>query len=278
MCPYVTSGDNSIVGNWLHRASLRLYYLKIYYADEKRNAEPNSRKPRLVSCKSFCRVRFAALRDSQRTFGVSYTQSIQNKGVHPRQTKCALERQPPSSLGLIKAQTPVKVMYSEPPLGKRHPRSALQDVGPNSRARVFDEDSMEYEVADLMRMIERQLIVLGGILAIFLGYRLFRIVDIPPDSEGKLKTKLIEVTATKIGPGVFFAAFGVFVLWTSMNQQIRTTVTEGNRTVTTIKSGLPLGQLSILRNTIEALPEGEQRTKAASAIDDIQKLLQQDLR
>ncbi len=70
----------------------------------------------------------------------------------------------------------------------------------------------------VLRMFERHMVVLGGIIAIVLGYRLFQSADLKQDSTGSMKTKLFEVSATKIGPGVFFAAFGTVVLWTSLTR------------------------------------------------------------
>jgi hypothetical protein len=70
----------------------------------------------------------------------------------------------------------------------------------------------------VLRMFERHMVVIGGIIAIVLGYRLFQSADLKQDSTGSMKTKLFEVSATKIGPGVFFAAFGTVVLWTSLTR------------------------------------------------------------
>jgi hypothetical protein len=73
---------------------------------------------------------------------------------------------------------------------------------------------------DVMRMIERLAIVAGGIVAIYLGYRLFVIANLPSESGAKLKVKAVEITVTKIGPGIFFAALGSYILWTAMTQPI----------------------------------------------------------
>jgi hypothetical protein len=69
---------------------------------------------------------------------------------------------------------------------------------------------------DVLRMFERHLVVIGGILAITFGYRLFQGAKLSQNSTSSVKTKLFEFTATKIGPGVFFAAFGTTILWTSL--------------------------------------------------------------
>jgi hypothetical protein len=68
----------------------------------------------------------------------------------------------------------------------------------------------------VLRMFERILVVLGGTMTIFLGYRLFSHANLTQDSTGSFKAKVFEVTASKIGPGVFFAGFGTLVLWTSL--------------------------------------------------------------
>jgi hypothetical protein len=73
---------------------------------------------------------------------------------------------------------------------------------------------------DVMRMIERLIIVVGAIVAIYLGYRLFVIANLPSESGAKIKAKAIEITVTKIGPGIFFAAFGSYILWAAMKQPI----------------------------------------------------------
>lgn len=118
---------------------------------------------------------------------------------------------------------------------------------------------MEHLSPELMRMIERQMIVLGGILAIFLGYRLFRLVNLPQESTGKLKTKIMEVTATKIGPGVFFAAFGVFVLWSAMSQQIRMLDSRGNDIQLQTLPAVTEGDLNRLREIVSYLPQSAER-------------------
>jgi hypothetical protein len=79
---------------------------------------------------------------------------------------------------------------------------------------------MESIVPDIMRMAERLVIVAGGILALFFGYRLFTIANLSSDSSAKVKAKVIEISATKIGPGIFFAAFGTYILWSAMTQPI----------------------------------------------------------
>jgi len=69
-----------------------------------------------------------------------------------------------------------------------------------------------------LRMLERSLIVLGGILSVFLGYRLFVLgID---NTQGEAIAFGIELR--NFGPGLFFAALGAVVLVTSMRAAIRT--------------------------------------------------------
>jgi hypothetical protein len=65
-----------------------------------------------------------------------------------------------------------------------------------------------------MRELERLLIVAGGIVAVVLGYRLF--INLPMlDANGEGKIELpggVSIYLSRIGPGVFFALFGIAVL------------------------------------------------------------------
>ena len=69
----------------------------------------------------------------------------------------------------------------------------------------------------LMRMAERSLIVVGGILSIYLGYRLFVLgID---KSQGQASAFGIELR--NFGPGLFFAALGAVILVTAMRAAIQ---------------------------------------------------------
>lgn len=73
------------------------------------------------------------------------------------------------------------------------------------------------ELTPLLRMMERSLIVVGGILAIYLGYKLFVLgID---KSQGEASA--FGVSLKNFGPGLFFAALGAVVLVTTMNAAIR---------------------------------------------------------
>lgn len=74
----------------------------------------------------------------------------------------------------------------------------------------------------LLRFLERMVCVLLGGLAIYLGYRLFRDVPQMTDSSGKIVLPWnISVAVTRVGPGVFFALFGVVAVGTSLVMPLR---------------------------------------------------------
>jgi len=76
-------------------------------------------------------------------------------------------------------------------------------------------------LAEVMRMIERILVVGGGIVSICLGYQLFRLAAVKQDSEGKFKASGVEFAVSRVGPGVFFALFGAYVLHASLTNSIK---------------------------------------------------------
>ncbi|MEY9334260.1 hypothetical protein ABH911_004571 [Pseudomonas protegens] len=64
----------------------------------------------------------------------------------------------------------------------------------------------------LLFMVYRMLIVAGGILCIYFGYRLFYVVQLK-QGEFKIKTgENYEVSLSDVAPGVFFALFGAGIL------------------------------------------------------------------
>jgi hypothetical protein len=77
------------------------------------------------------------------------------------------------------------------------------------------------ETIILMRMTERLIAVIMGGISIYLGYRLF--LDIPyrrNQEKGELELPGIKLVLSKVGPGIFFAAFGSLVLLQSMSEKI----------------------------------------------------------
>src|SRR5262249_20746864 len=62
----------------------------------------------------------------------------------------------------------------------------------------------------LLRFFERIIVVLVSGMAIYLGFRLFLAVPELKDSDGKVELPWnISVVMTRVGPGVFFALFGI---------------------------------------------------------------------
>ncbi len=61
----------------------------------------------------------------------------------------------------------------------------------------------------LTRALERLLIVAVGALAVYIGYRLFVLMPLRKEGEGKLDLPGgVSIVLSRIGPGVFFALFG----------------------------------------------------------------------
>jgi hypothetical protein len=73
----------------------------------------------------------------------------------------------------------------------------------------------------ILAIIERIIIVAGGILSVWCGYKLFFIAEMKPESSGKFSSRIFDVSLTKVTPGVFFALFGVFVLVTGLYRPIQ---------------------------------------------------------
>lgn len=80
---------------------------------------------------------------------------------------------------------------------------------------------MGAETLILFRAIERLAVVVSGVLLIYFGYRLFLALPTVHGSDGKLEMPSTSVTVSKVGPGVFFAVFGTFLLWQMAGAVIR---------------------------------------------------------
>jgi hypothetical protein len=77
-------------------------------------------------------------------------------------------------------------------------------------------------------MVYRILIVSGGILSIYLGYRLFAIVQ-TKQGDFRIKTgQNLEIRLSDVAPGVFFALFGASVLAFSLINGITIRFAEPN--------------------------------------------------
>ncbi len=87
-----------------------------------------------------------------------------------------------------------------------------------------------------MRAIERLLVVIGGGLAIYLGYRLF--LAMPNVERGTGKVSLpggVSIYLSRVGPGVFFSLFGAIVIGLSLHYGIA--FNEGGRAVGDVATG-----------------------------------------
>lgn len=88
----------------------------------------------------------------------------------------------------------------------------------------------------VMRGLERLLVVIGGGLAIYLGYRLF--LDMPSAERGSGKVNLpggISIYLSRVGPGVFFSLFGAIVIGLSLHYGIA--FTDSDRAAMTVATG-----------------------------------------
>ena len=71
--------------------------------------------------------------------------------------------------------------------------------------------------AEVLRGIERLMVVVVGGLSVYLGYRLFLNLPEQKDSEGRLKLPGdISIYLSRVGPGIFFALFGSMIVTASL--------------------------------------------------------------
>jgi len=80
---------------------------------------------------------------------------------------------------------------------------------------------MDEILIPLLRMIERLFVVSFAGMSIYLGYKLFFHIPEEKNNEGKIKLPGMEVILSRVGPGVFFVAFGTFVLIQSLDEKIK---------------------------------------------------------
>jgi hypothetical protein len=80
-----------------------------------------------------------------------------------------------------------------------------------------------FMVVALTRATERILLVLVGALALYFGYSLFRQIPSGAKALGEGKIELpggVSIFLTRIGPGVFFALFGIAVIGYSVTRPV----------------------------------------------------------
>jgi hypothetical protein len=87
----------------------------------------------------------------------------------------------------------------------------------------------ELLAAVVMRHLERLVVVVAGMQAIWLGYRLF--IAMPNSARGDGKIELpggISIFISRVGPGVFFALFGALVLGYSLHETVKVNASVGS--------------------------------------------------
>jgi hypothetical protein len=126
---------------------------------------------------------------------------------------------------------------------------------------------MEALNADILRMFERIVIALGGILSIFLGYRLFMIAtpDVRPTSGGSFKSALFTMSLSKVGPGVFFALFGAYILVTGISKQIE------DDTETTQTAPAQRALVGVLSDTVDRMEDGATKENLKTIVQQMQE-------
>ena len=80
----------------------------------------------------------------------------------------------------------------------------------------------------MIRMLERLIAVIVGPLAIYFGYKLFLLLPFQKDSEGKIALPGFSVIMSKVGPGIFFAAFGAIIVYQSITNEVIVTTDKGD--------------------------------------------------
>lgn len=85
----------------------------------------------------------------------------------------------------------------------------------------------------VMRMAERLLAVGISGLSIYLGYRLFLSAPTQTNQQGQIELPGMKVVLSRVGPGVFFAAFGAVILAVSYSSPVESTYRAADGSVTT---------------------------------------------
>lgn len=76
-------------------------------------------------------------------------------------------------------------------------------------------------IAVAMHSLERIVAVLLGGLAVYYGFRLFLVLPMVTQSDGKIILPGMSVVLAKAGPGLFFVAFGALVILASLFRPIQ---------------------------------------------------------
>jgi hypothetical protein len=127
-----------------------------------------------------------------------------------------------------------------------------------------------------LRFIERILAVIIGGLAVFLGYQLFVKIPESRDSQGKITLPWgISVILSRVGPGVFFALFGVAVVTYSLHKGLEFSEQKSVPSAEVKGPAPTTGTVSEVHKFIwgaAPTPEGEQAARA-----DARALLQREI-
>jgi hypothetical protein len=86
----------------------------------------------------------------------------------------------------------------------------------------------DFFTPDIMRMVERVLTVAGGILAVYLAYRLFSIATIRNEPGPRFKSALVEFGVCRVAPAVFFAGLGAYILYASLEKPVASPYASAN--------------------------------------------------
>jgi hypothetical protein len=76
------------------------------------------------------------------------------------------------------------------------------------------------ELIPALRMLERIIVVGFGGLSIFLGYKLFFHLPNNTDHKGQIELPGIKLVLSRVGPGIFFCAFGSIILFQSIYKDV----------------------------------------------------------
>lgn len=102
-------------------------------------------------------------------------------------------------------------------------------------------------VTVLLRMVERISSIGIAAMTIYFGYRLFTLLPTETTGDGKIELPNFSVVLTKLGPGVFFVALGVVVLYQSLSSPIKVDATSFSGTIERDPAG-NLGQVAATTN------------------------------
>ena len=103
----------------------------------------------------------------------------------------------------------------------------------------------EVQTCIIFSGIEHILIIIAGMVAIYLGYRLF--LALPRRREGESKIELpggVSIFVSRIGPGIFFGLFGAGMIAYSISSVTTVTTTQKSENNTAGKSGAVIASQS----------------------------------